>query len=539
MDSIGKLRRVSLAFATAIVLLTYSACLDAQQTSSGNGQGSTPQVRMRWQDFISGPDGAKRLASLRTAVQKMKSLDNSPPESADFRRSWKYWANIHGYLGPKSRFGTVAFQIDRLKKIGYPQFIPYVQDIADQAPPDSIAQTVWATCEHSKSQTAQANFFGWHRMYLYYFERVLRWAANDDTLRLPYWDYTDPAQTGLPDAFQDPNSVFYDWKRAQGLNEGSVVIDPKITNVDSDFAASDFFAFEWDVESGIHGNVHCAVGQTCPVAEMGLVPVAANDPIFYTHHANIDRLWACWENGSPTPGGPWQEQTFSFVDETGALKTGQVKDFLDTVALGYVYDNVSQCTRSKIVRTTMLQGTVPQPAQGGEEKKYPVMLGSKKAIPITGAKTSVDIALPAKALHSLALSPAGSQTSELVLRDITAQSEPGTMLNVYVAKKGKPTARQYVGTVNWFGAFEHHEAMDSPDRKTLQFDITDQLRALGITSATSGLTVTFEADNGRVAKNSSKAPALKAQAEPAVRSEAKVQIGAIEVRQAAVLPRKP
>src|SRR5258708_3052739 len=187
----------------------------------------------------------------------------------------------------------------------------------------------------------------------------------------------------------------------------------------------------------------------------------------------------------------------------------------------------------------MLKGTAPQPAQGGEEKKYPVMLGSKKAIPITGAKTSVDIALPAKVLHSLALSPAGSQTSELVLRDITAQSEPGTMLNVYVAKKGKPTARQYVGTVNWFGAFEHHEAMDSPDRKTLQFDITDQLRALGIASATSGLTVTFEADNGRVAKNSSKAPALKAQAEPAVRSEAKVQIGAIEVRQGGVLRRKP
>ncbi len=33
------------------------------------------EVRIRWQDFISGPDGVKRLASLRAAVQKMKSLD--------------------------------------------------------------------------------------------------------------------------------------------------------------------------------------------------------------------------------------------------------------------------------------------------------------------------------------------------------------------------------------------------------------------------------------------------------------------------------
>jgi hypothetical protein len=46
-----------------------------------------------------GPDGVKRLASLRAAVQKMKSLDNSPQDSADYRRSWQYWANIHGYYG--------------------------------------------------------------------------------------------------------------------------------------------------------------------------------------------------------------------------------------------------------------------------------------------------------------------------------------------------------------------------------------------------------------------------------------------------------
>jgi hypothetical protein len=52
---------------------------------------------MSWQDFISGPEGAKRLASLQKAVQKMKSLDSSPKDSADYRRSWQYWANIHGY----------------------------------------------------------------------------------------------------------------------------------------------------------------------------------------------------------------------------------------------------------------------------------------------------------------------------------------------------------------------------------------------------------------------------------------------------------
>ena len=60
---------------------------------------------MRWQDFIRGPEGAKRLASFQKAIAKMKSLDNSPPNSVDFRRSWKYWANIHGYLGTDSKLG--------------------------------------------------------------------------------------------------------------------------------------------------------------------------------------------------------------------------------------------------------------------------------------------------------------------------------------------------------------------------------------------------------------------------------------------------
>ena len=40
---------------------------------------------------------------------------------------------------------------------------------------------------------------------------------------------------------------------------------------------------------------------------MGAVPVAALDPVFYLHHANIDRLYDCWLQ----------------VDEAGRLPTDQ------------------------------------------------------------------------------------------------------------------------------------------------------------------------------------------------------------------------
>src|SRR5208283_5046621 len=76
-----------LTISSFVVLTLISPSAHAQT----NGD-PVPQVRMKWQDFVSGPDGTKRLASLQKAVAKMKSLDNAPPTSADFRRSWTYWA---------------------------------------------------------------------------------------------------------------------------------------------------------------------------------------------------------------------------------------------------------------------------------------------------------------------------------------------------------------------------------------------------------------------------------------------------------------
>ena len=198
-------RTYRLLAAAFFIASMAGARLGAQTAPPAGGQPAAPQVRMRWQDFINGPDGAKRLASLQAAITKMKSLDGSAPDSADFRRSWQYWANIHGYYGAQSPDGTVAQQIQYLQDNGMGQYVSYYQGIVDQTAPDATAQAIWATCQHSPPGQ-QANFFGWHRMYLYYYERVLRWAAGDSTLRLPYWDYTDPSQVTLPGAFQDTTS---------------------------------------------------------------------------------------------------------------------------------------------------------------------------------------------------------------------------------------------------------------------------------------------------------------------------------------------
>lgn len=57
----------------------------------------------------------------------------------------------------------------------------------------------WNNCEHGSYY-----FTSWHRMYLYFFDRILRAASGDPNLVLPYWNWTDPAQRTLPLPFRQP-----------------------------------------------------------------------------------------------------------------------------------------------------------------------------------------------------------------------------------------------------------------------------------------------------------------------------------------------
>jgi Common central domain of tyrosinase/Polyphenol oxidase middle domain len=528
--------RISTLATTTMSLLVLALVSHGAYAQTGGG--TQVQVRMRFQDFASGPDGAKRLASLQKAVAKMKSLDNSPPDSVDFRRSWKYWANIHGYLGPNSTFKTVAFWTDRLNTLGLSQLLPFLLGTSDkpgfqdQTPPDDIAKAVWATCQHSP-RDQQLNFFGWHRMYLYYFERVLRWAAEDPTLTLPYWDYTDPAQTALPDAFLEPDpgtpaSPLYDWRRSEGLNEGLATLNPQITDIDGPLNTDkDFLTYEGHIEKGVHGNVHCSVGQTCPVPVMGLVGLAANDPIFYSHHANIDRMWSCWQHAHPseTPGD-WQNDQFSFVDETGAKVTRPVKDFLDTRVLGYMYDNEANCTRTPPPPVVMAQAQTPAPAPAAAASP-------SQPIRLNATATSVNVTIPEPKLNQLkAAAPAPAQTT-LVLRDVSSQYDPGALLNVFVARKDKPNERQHVGTINWFGVFDPMDGMDHGPRaaRTFRFDISKALHALGLSDARE-LTVTFEATSGLMpsGKQAKSGKSLAAPPAASFRANAELTVGAIEIQ---------
>ena len=76
---------------------------------------------------------------------------------------------------------------------------------------------------------------------------------------------------------------------------------------------------------------------------MSVVDLSARDPIFFLHHANVDRLWAAWNRrgNANSPEPMWRNFAFNrnFVDGDGSPWNVAVGDLGSPAALGYRYDD--------------------------------------------------------------------------------------------------------------------------------------------------------------------------------------------------------
>jgi tyrosinase len=100
---------------------------------------------------------------------------------------------------------------------------------------------------------------------------------------------------------------------------------PRQQTVDRALAARSFGDFSMLIE-GIHASVHTWVG-----GAMTLVSVAAFDPLFWAHHAMIDRLWYLWQIG--TQGRP----PAHLLDTALRPFPMTVRQTLNIADLGYEY----------------------------------------------------------------------------------------------------------------------------------------------------------------------------------------------------------
>jgi tyrosinase len=164
-------------------------------------------------------------------------------------------------------------------------------------------------------------FLPWHRVYLLKFEDALR--AIEPTVTLPYWEWSGRGRHLPPWLEKEmPTGVdlggFAPYEVTAALPAGRRAVEswtgsrkhdvtrnpghPNNLPTRSDIAArlqrdrytTFTLAIEGAYPGGAHNAVHGWVG-----GSMSAVPTAPADPLFWLHHAEIDRLWAIWQAAHP------------------------------------------------------------------------------------------------------------------------------------------------------------------------------------------------------------------------------------------------
>lgn len=179
-------------------------------------------------------------------------------------------------------------------------------------------------------QHGTLRFLPWHRIYLILLERQLR-AIHPDVY-IPYWDWT--VDRAIPSWLASVTPTVT--TPAQGAitvtrSPGPPADLPTAAEINAVLALADFGTFDGQLEA-YHGSVHVWVGGT-----MGAIPTAPCDPIFFMHHANIDRLWSKWQAANPGKNpnlpGPSPGPNSPVMDPWAYNEV----DTRTTTGLGYTY----------------------------------------------------------------------------------------------------------------------------------------------------------------------------------------------------------
>jgi len=219
-------------------------------------------------------------------------------------------------------------------------------------------------------------FLPWHRAFLERFEVELR--KVDSRATLPYWNWLEDRAKSSPLWHADflggtgqgakehvtDGAFAYDAGNWRIAVESDQVHDPALRRtigrderlptkaaIRGALKRTPYDTAPWDDEARsprsqvgtgfrpqlehlVHDPVHMWVGGTMELA------TSPNDPVFFLHHANVDRLWAVWRHEHPgeTPYLPTQAGTRFDQDQSMPVFDTKPEAVLDHHALGYRYD---------------------------------------------------------------------------------------------------------------------------------------------------------------------------------------------------------
>jgi tyrosinase len=443
---------------------------------------TNPFPRMRY-NVLSAP-GQAMIRKYARAVQIMRSIPAYDPSS------WTFWWYIHAIPISKSAA---------------------IQQVFGEAlsPAEDLAQKAWWTCQPHQSGQNADNFLPWHRMHVYFFEKMIGVVLNDDTFTLPYWNYSPglpSSQSGiLPLAFRSPNdpllASLYIADRNSGVNSGSPIDrqNPGVLSAASAMAETTYSpnspkqGFCNEINVGVHAYVHVLVGT---VTNMGYVPTTAQDPVFWMHHCNVDRLWASWNRaGYLNPTDPdFLSQVFWFAGPDGQAISIKVGDVMSIAQLNYTYEEFEPAP------VPFNRGPAPRLrnlAPGAPVSK--TIVASATAVSLDSRTTTVQIKSTPEARNgvfdfSLAVPPAPDLGAYyLVIRDLQINAQPGIIYSLYldVSESASDEALQAhkVGDLNFFQAMPGME-MNEPTR-FVSYDITALVKRLGTSPSGGSVSLTI------------------------------------------------
>jgi tyrosinase len=388
--------------------------------------------------------------------------------------------------------------------------------------PSPLAE--WNQCTHNTWF-----FVSWHRIFLYYFEQIVRSVIQDlhgaeaaENWALPYWNYCRGGEFAtLPEAFREKTRAdgsrnpLYVAERDPLVNAGGE-LEPAAVESGKALARPRFIGraefggrrekvtqFGEETSRGVfegtpHGTVHDGVGGRG--GWMSNILTAGKDPIFWLHHCNLDRIWSQWlaQGGGREnpPESSWLDQSFEFYDAEKKRVSKTCGDVVETEALDYKYDSVDGVPTGE--EAAPQQEAAPMPASAdlpGEEKppaaetgiERKIVAATEEKVTLSGEPAAIPVEIDERAREEVREASTESDPRRLYLNieNIEGEANPGVSYGIYVNlpkdADAEAKARHHVGNVSLFGIERAPEPLkdEPPHSVATSVEIGPLLRALG------------------------------------------------------------
>ena len=337
-------------------------------------------------------------------------------------------------------------------------------------------------------------FLSWHRMYLYFFERIICKLTQNPNFRIPYWD--PAANINLPASFQSntliggiTNHLYIASpnRNRTGLTASEVAIFN--STVQNAMNAPSYCKFLEYIET-LHMTVHGAIGgqnnsTATPLGYMTQFEISPKDPIFFVFHSYIDRLWEQWlrQSNRKNPKGLFQTELFYFYNvKTGTtgvqsqlvkIKGSQVLN--TSTKLKYTYQGVSGSPS-----TSKQKACCPPDATSAR------LLKSTSPITIAQNKTHFSLANTTIAIPLIEFGKlktiGNNQTIYAEFDDVVINQMPKDLIAIYFVKENQtnatPQLLSFVGLVDILNTRMNHT--DNNGKKRFRINITDIFRQMSL-----------------------------------------------------------